>query len=56
VPAAWSQLEVFAPLQSFPGRLKCVLLPLQALRLALQRTGGNASTEFPDTSKTGIST
>ncbi|MDB5987309.1 MAG: NifU involved in Fe-S cluster formation [Nevskia sp.] len=56
VPAAWSQLEVFAPLQSFPGRLKCVLLPLQALRLALQRNGANVSSEFSDTSKTGVST
>lgn len=42
VPADWSTLAVFAPLQSFPGRLKCVLLPLQALRLAFARQSPDA--------------
>jgi len=56
VSAAWPQLEVFAPLQTFPGRLKCVLLPLQALRLALQRGGAAANPQHPDIRATGVST
>lgn len=44
-PPRWPQLAVFAPLAKFPGRLACVLLPLEALRRALQHTASaNAHT------------
>jgi len=34
-PAAWQELEVFAPVHDHPSRHGCVLLPFQALQAAL---------------------
>lgn len=38
LPEAWQELEVFAPVQAYPSRHGCVLLPFQALRAALGQT------------------
>ena len=35
LPAAWKELEVFAPVSGYPSRHGCVLLPFQALNEAL---------------------
>lgn len=36
-PAAiWSELEVFVPVRAYPSRHGCVLLPFQALQVALR--------------------
>lgn len=36
-PAAWKELEVFAPVTDYPSRHGCVLLPFNALNEALAR-------------------
>ena len=41
-PQAWSVLRVFAPLREHPGRLGCVLLPLEAVRQAFATNTSHA--------------